>query len=341
MRKAFGIGGFGAIALAAMFMLTTVPMAGAVWADDTTVDLMAGQNDDAGDIHVWHDAAYFYVEITMQNDWVLIDAVVAMSVDDTPDTRGCDLNGIPQNKQHKPVPGHFPYDPYDADGDGASFKISFIDVGFEDHNDDFQLGYDEICIAVHANVEKGEGDDYQQQTAWGDGTEFGKSWAMYFCYMPSAVKRLTLPDTIYADIQNPGSASYWGVEIITGSGDASAGMYLGWCIDKVCYITEGKHTFEVIPYYDTANIPSDETGNYWNQINYILNNPGSYTPGQIQDAIWYFSNDIAYGSLGAAAKALVDDANANGASFLPRTGDWMAVILYIEGKQTIIIEIDP
>ncbi|MEM2869355.1 MAG: hypothetical protein QW379_02905, partial [Thermoplasmata archaeon] len=120
--------------------------------------------------------------------------------------------------------------------------------------------------------------------------------------------------------------------------------YLGWCVDKTTTIDPKKsYTFKVIPWYKNDDLPDDEKKNDWNRINYILNkkDKSSYSATEIQNAIWYFTNDTTnYGS-DLNTTALVDDAISYGADFVPGPGDWMAVLIYIEGKQSIIIEVDP
>jgi len=353
MRKSIGIGGFGAIAIALMFVTTTAPIIGAAPTLETTVDLIAGQNTDVGYVHVWYEDDYFYLDIVLDVEgWTLIDSHVAMSVDTTPDSDGCDLNGIPKNKQGQPVPGHFPYEPYETGDTYARYEISFSDVGYADHNDDFVLGEDEVCIAVHAVVEKTVNGITQQQTGWGDGQPFGKSWAMYFCWEPLDYKTLSLPSTVTAIISHSGGTydcgvfnCYWQTVVTSGgSGNlpnsASGTYYMGWCVDLGVTIAAGNHTFNVYAYYDT-NMPADEQTNHWNQINYFLNNKGDLTPTQFQRVIWYYCHE---GSivLSVHEQAHVTAAEADGAaSFVPQVGDWAAVLLQYSTAQSIIIEVDP
>lgn len=351
MRRAFGIGGLAAIAIAAMFLVSTVPVVGADPTYEVTKTLWAGQNIEVGYVHVEWDDEYFYVDIVIDGEgWTLTESHVAMSVDEDPDDEICDLDGIPQTKKGSPIPGHFPYEPVSEDGSGASYVIAFDDIGYGDHVETFEFG-DEICMAVHAVVEKGEGECYQEQTAWAEGTPFNKSWAMYFCFVPDWVKRVPLPESITASISHVGGSQdcdgvdyYWKVVVTAGgSGNLpnseTGTYYIGWCIDKTVTIGSGSHTFDVYAYYDSS-MPSDEWSNPWGSINWILNNKGSYTGTEIQRVIWYLLGEWSYGSLTTNEKALADDADAN-SDFIPGIGDWMAVVIQYGSAQSIFIEVDP
>lgn len=345
MRKAIGIGGFGAIAIAAMFLLSTAPMVGAAAAEDVTVDLIAGQNTDAGDVHVWHDTEYFYVEYSTDDGWMLSETHLAFSVDETPSDGICDIGDIPQTKKGNPIPGQFPYsDSYDPLTDHAEYKVAFSDLGFS-------FG-EEICIAAHAVVEKTVNGVTTEQTGWGDGKGFpGKNWAMYFCYEPIDHKTLTLPDSVTATISHSGGTNdcdgwdcYWRTVVTSdGSGNmpnsGTGTHYLGWCIDLGVTIGAGSHTFDVYAYYDTT-MPSDEKTNHWNEINYFLNHKGDLSATELQHIIWYYCHETS--TLTTHEQAHVTAGEADGAAdFIPWIGDWVAVIIQYGSSQSIIIEVDP
>jgi hypothetical protein len=85
----------------------------------------------------------------------------------------------------------------------------------------------------------------------------------------------------------------------------------------------------------------------WDMVNYVINHKHPAASIQdIQDAIWYFVDGGVYPS-DPEAKAMVDDALANGEGFYPAPGEWMAIILdpstLTGGKrsQLTIIEVDP
>ncbi len=304
MRKSIGIGGFGALVLTAVVLLAGMPATGSDYETSKTVDLMAGQNLKVGAVTVTRDNDHVYVtyKITEEN-WYLSETHVALVVTD--DCSDCPFEGEGYVKNGNPRPGKFPYkqthDPLVTEYKYTTPMPS-----------DFAPG-DYICFATHAVVVKKVGGVIvQSETGWAGDHDFpGKNWALYFCWNPWPYKMLKLPATIYADIQHPGEQSYWGINVITGGGQISTGQYVGWCVDLTCYISEGEHTFNLYAYYD-ENMPTDEAGNGWNQINWILNNRGGYTSCQVQDAIWYFTGDKTYESLGTKAKELVDNANTHG-----------------------------
>ena len=65
----------------------------------------------------------------------------------------------------KKAPGQFPY----KEG-GSLYTIPLSDLNV--------MPGDTLYIAAHAVVQNGE----QEETAWGAGDEFGKSWATYLRY---------------------------------------------------------------------------------------------------------------------------------------------------------------
>jgi hypothetical protein len=329
MRKAIGIGGFGAIAIVAMFLMSAAPIVGACdYAYSTDQVLYAGQKDIGATVSVEHDAGNFYVTYTMPDGWWLSETHVAISVNG--------IGDIPQTKKGNPIPGQFEYSQtHNPMVDEYTYTIPFPE--------DFDWG-DCVCFATHAVVKKVvDGVVTQEQTGWGGENGFpGKNWALYFCYKPAKV--LSLPSSITAKITYPGSSSYWDVDVTSGgSGDLpTSNNWLGWCVDKTVTISAGTHTFKVVPYYDTANMPSDELSNPWKKINYVLNHKGTLDTNEIQNVIWYLIGEYAYASLNADEKALADDANTYGGQFYPEDGQYMAVVLQKAGSyQTIIIEIDP
>jgi hypothetical protein len=338
MRKAIGIGSFGAMAIVAMFLMSTVPMAGAcdyTWSAEYS--LKAGKKEIGATVKAWieHDVIdYLYVKYTTTGNWFLTETHVAISIQNScPD--GVNPNSIPV-KNGNPPPGQFPYKAtHPANTQTYTYKIPLGTFHYGDY----------ICIATHAVVvQKINGVTVQEQTGWAGDHDFtGKNWALFFCFRPSPIKRLVLPSSVTATISHPGTNSYWDVDV-TGGGSGDLPIqndWLGWCVDAITTINPGSHTFNVIPYYDTANIPLDEQSNNWNKINYVLNHKGGLNPVQLQNVIWYFSYDFAYGSLSPAEKVVADDADLNGGGFYPGSGQYMAVIIQFGTSQTIIIEIDP
>src|SRR5262250_730280 len=67
--------------------------------DPLVVDLIAGQNQRAGDIKIWDDGKSLYVLYETTDPWCLTETHLAVA---------SSLAGIPQ-KNGNPIPGQFPY----------------------------------------------------------------------------------------------------------------------------------------------------------------------------------------------------------------------------------------
>jgi hypothetical protein len=112
----------------------------------TTTTLVAGQHLDAGVVSVSNDEGNLKVEFVALNGWSLGET--HLYVGSEPPT--------------KTAPGRFPYK-----GETVyTFPLSDLEA----------WPGDVLYIAAHAVVQKGT----QQETAWGEGSEFGKNWAKYF-----------------------------------------------------------------------------------------------------------------------------------------------------------------
>jgi hypothetical protein len=134
---------------------------------ETSVDLIAGQQTDVGDVVVWQAGDYLYVKYVLsEGDCALTKThlAVADSPEDIPQTKG------------NPIPGQFAYEmehnppvtEYTYTIDLASWPEGTV-----------------LYIAAHAVVTcscSGE------QTAWGAGSSFpGRNWATYFSITPNCV----------------------------------------------------------------------------------------------------------------------------------------------------------
>ena len=155
----------------------------------------------------------------------------------------------------------------------------------------------------------------------------------------AAVPSINLPsEEVTLTIQYPSHECYyyiWLSDVPPGY-HVSNGRYIGWCVDEHHYIYNGG-TYRARMYssYDPANPHPDED---WDMVNYILNNKQG-TWEDVQDAIWFFVDGGRYPN-STAARAMVDDALANGEGFVPGPGQTLAVILYIDGSTQIpIIEV--
>lgn len=83
-------------------LLAIFPIAAAAHTEDDplNIDLIAGQNEDAGDVLVWNDTENLYVQYKLHGNWCLLETHVA--VGNTP-------ANIPQTKKNNPIPGKFAY----------------------------------------------------------------------------------------------------------------------------------------------------------------------------------------------------------------------------------------
>lgn len=364
MRKAIGIGSFGAIALAAMFVFSTVPVVGDVPCERECykmVELTAGQTINSGYVEVWNSATTLYIRYHTNDSWYI--SAVQLDVESSP-------ANFPMNKKGSPVPGHFAvnknYDPYVQETEVFEFALIDFMAG-SDGNIDWDLC---LYIAAHAVVNKWDGTSYvQQQTGWGNGPRFtDKDWAMYFEYCPCEPhKILNLPDGCYnLTFSLDESDSYWDVTggLPSALTDNYPTNYEAWCIETGqflsspyggCYeLISSLQVPDGFSIYNYAQAQKSVTQEQMNEINWILNyyhdNPGTYSWLDIQQAIWWIVGAIpgyvtspaktytGFSDLSSNAQWLVNNADDG---FLPMHGDWVAVILHNDSKQDLILEVDP
>jgi hypothetical protein len=126
---------------------------------EVVAELIAGRHIDAGDVRLWNDADYIYVEFTAAGDWCLLETHLHVAEV---------LADIPQTKKGNPIPGAFDYaDAHDCITDYTLMVPLSWDVGTP------------LVVAAHAVVSSPAG----TETAWardGDNLEFpGKNWATY------------------------------------------------------------------------------------------------------------------------------------------------------------------
>ena len=131
-----------------------------------TVDLIAGQNYDVGDVVVWGDGQTLYVKYVISVEGCLL-AETHLAIADS-------LDKIPQTKKGNPIPGQFPYkEAHDPPVTDCTYTI-----------DATQWSPDKkLYIAAHTIVVCPEG----EETAWATtyNKEFeGTNWATYFTYKP-------------------------------------------------------------------------------------------------------------------------------------------------------------
>ena len=127
-------------------------------------DLIAGQHYDVGDVTVWNDNEFLYVNYAVQYVWLRL-VWTHLHVATT-------LDGIPQNKNGIPVPGKFEYK--------VQHPRWIQDYTVKIPLDDSWLPGTEVCIAAHSVI---SGVCSIFATGWGNGLEFpGPTWGMYFMY---------------------------------------------------------------------------------------------------------------------------------------------------------------
>ncbi len=132
-----------------------------------SVNLIAGQNIDAGDIVLSFDATNLYITYMTTGGWMLDEIHLWI---------GSDVSNIPMNPGKNPILGHFPYKSENIGDDEYMITIPLSNFG----------GYPSICeqtlyVAAHAAIYKSTNDGEFEETAWGEGQRFAKgNWAMYF-----------------------------------------------------------------------------------------------------------------------------------------------------------------
>jgi hypothetical protein len=121
------------------------------------------------------------------------------------------------------------------------------------------------------------------------------------------------------------------------------GTYLGWCVDYFALIYPDPTYFPIL-YLSTGPLPLHLQNPNWNKVNYILNHKQG-DGKDIQFAIWNFiggpvpPSDPDFFPPSATALAIIADANANGAAFVPNDSQIVAIILDLgPDVETTIIE---
>lgn len=146
--------------------------------DIMTVDLLAGQFDDSGNIFVYNDETNLYVTYESENKWQIKAIHLFVGAE----------NEMPVNNSGNPQIGLFPY------------KISF-DPFVTSYTFKIPLEKLKNCfvIAAHAEVVRVEdGVVIQAETAWGEGKEISSgSWAMYFGYCVQECNPCEVEDVEY------------------------------------------------------------------------------------------------------------------------------------------------
>jgi hypothetical protein len=294
-------------------------------------DLVAGQNMIVGDVTIWHDNVNLYIEYTTDGDWYLSETHVFIG----------DMNDLPTTKKGNPKIGHFPYAMDHDMVQEYTYTFALDDLGWE-------YGDGAFFIMAHAVVDRVvDGEVVQSETGWGCEYDYEESqrWACYIDY--KVCKVLEMPDDDVDVKVAVASDSYFDTTIANGGNDVPDYTYEGWCFDKFHFITPGKwYEATLISSYDPF-LPAGLQDDDWDLVNYIINHKqayfdAGYTAEDIQNVIWYFFEDLTWEQLDSNEQAIAQDAMDNGEGFYPASGEWMAIIVYIDDStQGTFIEVDP
>jgi len=140
---------------------------------------------------------------------------------------------------------------------------------------------------------------------------------------------LNLPSTpITIEVSN-GTESYFNTQLsnVPAGYDVTNATYHGWCVDRTVIMTRSP-AIHAVRLYTSTNPPEQLATEKWDMVNYILNHKQG-TPGDIQQAIWYFINMVGnYTPTSTIARAIVNDTLANGNGFIPGNDQTIAVICF-------------
>lgn len=120
------------------------------------------------------------------------------------------------------------------------------------------------------------------------------------------------------------------------------GFYPGWCTEDnyqenagqvKLYSSYDPNLPDDIKYYRDPSIPKGQTGKLvpWDKLNFLLN----HKQGSVQEVgaaifvlLW---GESAHFPTTTMVQAMLKDAEANGKGFIPRSGQFMAIVLYQDG----------
>jgi hypothetical protein len=181
MRKMIAIG-----SALVMVLMGLVAIAPSAFSD--TYTLWAGQNIEAGSIIITHDADNVYITFVTIAGWEITTTHVYVGKTDPAggDALSSAPGQFPYSAVHNPTIIEYTYTIALTDID--SYDMPKGQKWVADTNPGVALDQT-IYIATHAEAQKeigtdGEGNPiYQEESAWADGDEFGKGWAMYNSYL--------------------------------------------------------------------------------------------------------------------------------------------------------------
>lgn len=224
-----------------------------------TVDLIAGQNIDAGDVSVEVAGDSLLVTFETMDGWELTEAHLWV---------GQELASMPQTKRGNPKIGNFPFASGDISGDTLYvFLIPLSGFGGTDYAT--SLCDQTFLIAAHAAVRKADGSGaFQSETGWGSGDSIVDrgSWAMYFNFNFTCDEQPPISEsceTAFAygdrklwDIEDVSTGdpitNRWGWQITVNPGDySSQPIYAGAGQND---INKGTHVGNLVYAYNGSSV---------------------------------------------------------------------------------------
>jgi hypothetical protein len=269
------------------------------------VDLIAGGGNeksaiDVGDVLVWNDVDFLYVEYSLIEGWCLTKTHLDVNIS---------LENIPQTKKGNPIPGHFGYKEEHDHLSSFTYEIP-ISWGIDT----------EIFIAAHADVERIIGFESPNLDNFNQALPEQVIMSVQYFYV--------------------GGPSYFPVTTITGdplTGEYEGWCIDtdNTILSNFDYTTNVYSSYEPLPFSIVEHPENLDLVNWIINQDYVEKDStccGVFTYGDVQRAIWELIEDDPYGSgLGPWEQCRVDEilvaAYANGEGFMPGCGDSVAVIL--------------
>jgi len=132
--------------------------------ESSTINLIAGQHIDSGDVEITNDGDNLIITISTQDGWSLNESHVAIEASE---------EDIPQTKKGNPKPGKFEYS-QSHDPNVTTFEYVIPVTGLPE----------DLTIAIHTVVQQIVNDEIVEETAWANGDRFVQkgNWGMYTSY---------------------------------------------------------------------------------------------------------------------------------------------------------------
>lgn len=285
--------------------------------------LVASDSSVVGQVSVHNDQNKLHITYTTTGDWVLLNTKFHVARF---------LKGIPHNKKNTKFKRFkFRYKKKLRKTKPTTYTKSIK------LRKKWTVGT-ELFVAAFARVAKldSAGKPIKKLKSWAKGSYF--KVAITECYVD-----LVLPSKAVTMVPKyPGGATHWILNLkkVPDFYDVWDGAWDGWCVEKNTYMKPGyTYTGLVVSSQDTAHLPDRAKNVNWALVNYLLNNKHpKASKSDIQNAIWHLLGYIGYPT-DAEAKAMVNDAKANGKGFRPGYGQKVAVIFLSPiGVQLVFLE---